>query len=67
MNIEDCWDDGALYSIYFETIGCLDIKKKIIVLPVGATDVESMVFKKFNNVRKVLRIEELDFCLILKP
>lgn len=71
MRIEDYWLDGELYNVSFETTDRRTVSKLIIVQSDGIEsteieNIEKIVRNRFKSVERVLKVDELDSCLILK-
>ncbi|MDZ5760706.1 hypothetical protein RAK27_18855 [Carnobacterium maltaromaticum] len=68
MRIEDCWEDKIVYYISFLT---LDDRKIFVTifLPIEVTkkqDIIKIIMANFNNVKKVLTIDDWGSGLLLK-
>lgn len=69
MKIEDYWEDKTIYHV--ELLVCLQNTERVIcktvTMPAELEDevVIQHLKTKFNAVQKVLRIEELEYCLNL--
>lgn len=67
MRIEDHWYDGIEYYISFETNNGQTIRRNIIFTKnLTKKEIDRMVVEKFNSVKKVLNIEEVNDVLLPK-
>lgn len=67
MRIEDHWYDGIEYYISFETNSGQTIRRNIIFTKnLTKKEIDQMVVEKFNSVKKVLNIEEVNDVLLPK-
>nr|WP_176455244.1 hypothetical protein [Carnobacterium maltaromaticum]CRI06550.1 conserved protein of unknown function [Carnobacterium maltaromaticum] len=67
MRIEDHWYDGIEYYISFETNSGQTIRRNIIFTKnLTKKEIDRMVVEKFNSVKKVLNIEEVNDVLLPK-
>lgn len=67
MRIEDHWYDGIEYYISFETNSGQTIRRNIIFTKnLTKKEIDKMVVEKFNSVKKVLNIEEVNDVLLPK-
>lgn len=66
MRIEDYWLDDKLYSVSFEKKIRRVVHKIIIVPSTEIENVEKIVQNRFNAVYMILKIDELDSCLIFE-
>lgn len=67
MRIEDHWYDGIEYYILFETNSGQTIRRNIIFTKnLTKKEIDKMVVEKFNSVKKVLNIEEVNDVLLPK-
>ncbi len=67
MRIEDHWHDAVEYYVSFETTHGRTIRKHLILFE-DLTDVEikSIVSERFNAVKEVINIEEINDVLFPK-
>lgn len=67
MRIEDHWYDGIEYYISFEANSGKTIRRNIIFTKnLTEKEIDKMVVEKFNSVKKVLNIEEVNDVLLPK-
>ena len=67
MRIEDHWYDGIEYYISIETNSGQTIRRNIIFTKnLTKKEIDRMVVEKFNSVKKVLNIEEVNDVLLPK-
>lgn len=71
MKIEEFWEDIIIYSIIFKSEMGNEIKR-LIVLPMEIEDdettetIETIIIKKFNRVKEIIRIERIEEGLAIK-
>lgn len=68
MRIEDFWEDRKAYYISFVSVNNQLIDRMIILPPnyIDTDEIEKVIHTKFNNVKKVMHINEWDDALLLK-
>ncbi|PLS37148.1 hypothetical protein CYV26_00155 [Carnobacterium maltaromaticum] len=66
MLIEEHWNDGLEYYIEFEATTGMIIRKVIIVPSTFEREqVKSMIEQRFNRVKKIICIEEVNEVLLM--
>lgn len=68
MRIEDCWEDKKSYYVSFLSSENKVINRNILLSPdiQDKYEIETIVYRNFNQVKEVLAIDELDDVLLLK-